>query len=198
MLRCWSDYPGYADFVRERWLSFDIFGWGGYVLKCKLKLMKASLKEWHQNHSQNLDGQLLEVKNCIEHLDAKAKGTVLLEAEMEELHDLSVNMHSLARAQNSISWQKSRSHWIKEGDANTKNFHGHMSTRRRQNSINVVYVDGVSVDGVKSIRGEVYHHFSTNFKSFREERPRLDGSSFRKLSNIQAGNLTRPFSLEEV
>jgi hypothetical protein len=39
---------------------------------------------------------------------------------------------------------------------------------------------------------------STHFKSNREERPGLDGSHFRKLSYIQAGTLTRPFSLDEV
>jgi len=78
------------------------------VLKHKLKLMKASLKEWHQHHSQNLDGKLKEVKNRVTMLDSKAEGTVLIEEELEELHDLSVNMHSLARVQNSINWQMSR------------------------------------------------------------------------------------------
>jgi len=45
MLKCWSDYPSYEDFVHEKWSSFHITGWGGYVLKHKLKLMKANLKE---------------------------------------------------------------------------------------------------------------------------------------------------------
>ena len=47
MLKCWSSFPGYDDFVRDKWHSFNITGWGGYVLKHKLKLMKVSLKEWH-------------------------------------------------------------------------------------------------------------------------------------------------------
>jgi len=50
----------------------------------------------------------MEVKNRIAHFDAKAEGTVLLDAEMDELHDLYVNMHSLARAHNNITWKKSR------------------------------------------------------------------------------------------
>jgi hypothetical protein len=73
------------------------------VLKNKLKLMKASLKEWHQNHSQNLDGKLMDVKNRIALLDTKAEALALIEEEEEELHDLAVNLHSLARAQNSIN-----------------------------------------------------------------------------------------------
>jgi hypothetical protein len=40
MIKCWSDYPGYAEFVREKWGNFSCQGWGGFVLKQKLKLMK--------------------------------------------------------------------------------------------------------------------------------------------------------------
>jgi hypothetical protein len=47
MLKCWADFPGYEDFVRNTWGSFHLQGWGGFVLRKKLKLMKASLKEWH-------------------------------------------------------------------------------------------------------------------------------------------------------
>jgi len=73
-----------------------------------------------------------------------------------------------------------------------------MSSRRRHNVINVVSVDGVSVNGVQNIRAAVYQHFSSHIKSLREERSRLEGSQFRKLSCAKAGTLTRPFSLEEV
>jgi len=74
MLKCWSNFPGYDDFVRHKWRSFNISGWGRYVLKQKLKLMKVSLKEWHLNHSQNLDGKLMDVKNRITLLGSKTRG----------------------------------------------------------------------------------------------------------------------------
>lgn len=28
MLKCWADFPGYEDFVRDKWSSFDFYGWG--------------------------------------------------------------------------------------------------------------------------------------------------------------------------
>jgi len=62
MLKCWSEYSGYTDFVRENWGSIVCHGWGGFVLQQKLKMMKASLKEWHYQHCQNLDGKMMEVK----------------------------------------------------------------------------------------------------------------------------------------
>jgi hypothetical protein len=88
MLKCWSDYLGYADFVREKWGSFVYHGWGEFVLKQKLKMMKASLKEWHNQHFQNLDGRMSEVKNKISLLDSKTEMSALIEEEVQELHDV--------------------------------------------------------------------------------------------------------------
>jgi endonuclease/exonuclease/phosphatase family metal-dependent hydrolase len=33
MLKCWADFPGYKEFVREKWLSSQVFGWSGFILK---------------------------------------------------------------------------------------------------------------------------------------------------------------------
>ena len=51
LLKCWENFPGYKMFVRDQWHSFQLEGWGGYVLKEKLKLLKLALKDWHLRHS---------------------------------------------------------------------------------------------------------------------------------------------------
>jgi hypothetical protein len=45
MLKCWRDVPGYNLFVKEKWQSLKVNGWGGFVLKEKLQVMKGALKE---------------------------------------------------------------------------------------------------------------------------------------------------------
>jgi len=45
MLKCWTDVPGYKDFVRDKWRSFQVDGWGGYVMKEKLKMIKVVLRD---------------------------------------------------------------------------------------------------------------------------------------------------------
>lgn len=69
-------------------MSFNIEGWGAYVLKEKLKLIKESLKEWHQCHTQNVDGGCRMVKERMALLDIKGESSALEEDEVVELHDL--------------------------------------------------------------------------------------------------------------
>jgi len=119
MFKCWADYPGYIDFVRLKWSSFNVQGWGGFVLQRKFTMLKYFLKEWHQQHSQNLEGKISDVKNRISYFDSKGEVNALLEEEVKELQDISVNLHSMSRVQNSITWQKSHLRWLPEGDDNS-------------------------------------------------------------------------------
>lgn len=89
----------------------------------------------------------------------KGEVSTLLDDELKELHELSVSLHSMARVQNSINWQKARMIWLQEGDANSNFFHGIMSKRWRKNSINLLMVDGVSVEGVKNIKNNGLQSF---------------------------------------
>jgi hypothetical protein len=62
----------------------------------------------------------------------------------------------------------------------------------------LVYVDGVQVIGVHSIRKAVLQHFSNHFKARGLERPGVEELNFAKISNAESTNLIRPFSLDEV
>jgi hypothetical protein len=59
MLKCWQELSGYKQFVLENWHSYQITGWGGFVLREKLKLIKSALKEWHSLHVRNIPGKIV-------------------------------------------------------------------------------------------------------------------------------------------
>ncbi|MCH79282.1 cysteine-rich receptor-like protein kinase [Trifolium medium] len=198
MLKCWQDIPGYKLFVRDKWNTMQIDGWGGFVLKEKFKRIKLALKEWHGAHSQNLPSRIESLKARLSVLDNKGEEEDLLEDELAELHGLSTDIHSLSRLNASICWQQSRSLWLKEGDANSKFFHSVLASRRRRNTISSIQVDEVILEGVQPIRQAVYTHFASHFKASNVVRHGLENLQFRRLNHLEGGSLTIPFTLEEV
>ena len=65
---------------------------------------------------------------------------MLLATEVEELHGLFEELFSLSRINTSICWQRSRLQWLREGDANSKYFHGIIFGRRKSNDISSILV----------------------------------------------------------
>ncbi|PNY15039.1 cysteine-rich receptor-like protein kinase, partial [Trifolium pratense] len=198
MLKCWKDVPGYNLFVREKWNSLQVDGWGGYVLKEKFKLIKTSLKEWHTTHTQNLPSRIETLKVKLSALDEKGEENDLSEEELVEFHGISSDIHSLSRLHASISWQQSRSQWLKDDDANSRYFHSILAGRRRRNVMTVIQVDGVTLEGVAPIKQAVFSHFESHFKASNVERPRVDDLQFKRLNQVESGSLIKPFTEAEV
>ena len=198
MLKCWADFPSYDSFVRDTWRSFQISGWGSFVLKEKLKLLKLALKDWHQRHSKNLPAKILSLKDKIASLDLKGESSVLSDDEIQELHGLSVDLFPLSRVNSSICWQQSRVQWLKEGDANSKFFHRIMTRKRSRNAIPFFLVNGALVEGVQNVHNAVFTHFRAQFQATQHSRPSLEALDFRTLSFTDGACLVRPFTVEEV
>ncbi|KAK2418273.1 hypothetical protein QL285_040487 [Trifolium repens] len=73
-----------------------------------------------------------------------------------------------------------------------------LATRRRDNAISSVQVDGVTLEGVHPVRQAVFSHFATHFKARVVTRPGVENLRFRRLSVVERSSLTRPFSESEV
>ncbi|GAU43299.1 hypothetical protein TSUD_389980 [Trifolium subterraneum] len=198
MLKCWSDIPGYSDFVKDKWSSFHIRGWSGYILKEKLKLIKKELRFWHLNHTSNIDSKIQDAKKRLEDLDITTEDRRLTEVEEAEFKTLPVDILTFSKLQASMNWQKSRINWLREGDANSKFFHGIMSFRKRGNSIASFTVDGRSIEGVAEVRQHVFDHFQNHYRKVQFSRPDISGLSFSTVSELDREELIKPFLLEEI
>ncbi|GAU34020.1 hypothetical protein TSUD_393660 [Trifolium subterraneum] len=144
MLKCWRDVPGYKVFVRDKWNSFQVDGWGGYVLKKKLRMIKTALKDWHTAHAQNLPSRIECLKARLSTLERKGEEEIISEAEIDELHGVSSDIHSLSRMH---------------------------ASRRRRNAISMIQANGVTLEGVNPIWQAVFSHFASHFKAINMERP---------------------------
>jgi hypothetical protein len=167
-------------------------------LKEKLKSMKGALKEWHEAHSQNLSSRSASLKDRMSALYLQGEEDTLSETELEDLHGVTTDIHSLSRLQASIKWQQSRSRWLKERDANSKYFPSMLASRRRGNTISSVWVHGVTLEGVHPIRQAVFSHFATHFKASNVVRPGVDNLRFNRLSVVEGNSLIKPFSESQV
>jgi len=167
-------------------------------LKEKLKLLKLALKDWHQRHSRYLPARISTLKEKIATLDLKGETIELCGYEIEELHGFSDELFSLSRIHSSICWQQSRIHWLREGDANSKFFHGIMSNRRRRNSISFFFVNGELVERVQNVCNAVFNHFSTHFQPRHAHWPSMDALNFRTVNCRDKAVLIKSFSLDEV
>ena len=50
IMDCWLSDASFKKAVVESWTSNQLSGWGGYVLKMKIKALKARLREWNRDN----------------------------------------------------------------------------------------------------------------------------------------------------
>lgn len=130
---CWLLKDGFADSVKQTWLSLQVEGWRAYALKEKLKLMKNHLREWNMDVFGVLDFIIASLVPDISSLDKKAEVSTLSPEEISLRKEKIEAMWFKMKMKESLNYQKSRVKWIKEGDANTHFFHACINARRRSN-----------------------------------------------------------------
>jgi len=189
---------GYKQFIKDKWQSIQVEGWGGYVLREKLKFVKAALKEWHSTHVKNIPGKIDSLKIPLAELDEKGEEDELSVEELEELRAVTHDIHSLSRISTNISWQQSQLLWLKDGDADSKYFHSILSSSRRRNAIVSLMVNDTLVEGVQPIRHAVFTHFKDHFAAQDVTRLGVENLLFNTLSYAEGNSLIKPFSEGEV
>ncbi|GAU30728.1 hypothetical protein TSUD_145250 [Trifolium subterraneum] len=104
----------------------------------------------------------------------------------------------LLKSKETLMFQRSRSKWLKEGDANTKFFHGSVKARSKSNLISALRVDGEWLESPSLIKAAVSLYFRNHVSSTPKVRPKLDGVLFSTLSEEENRGLISPFLLEEI
>ncbi|WJX57524.1 hypothetical protein P8452_43075 [Trifolium repens] len=184
--------------VEEFWRSLNVEGWMGYVLKEKLKLLKAIIKEWNKVEYGKMEDNIKNLISCIREKDIRGEQGLLNTSEVEERKKLFGDLWRLLKSKDVLAVQRSRAKWLKEGDTNSKYFHGCLKARERRNAITCLRVRDRWIDTSPDIFEEVSSFFKEHFSSTPWSRPRLDGVVFPRVSDEQNNMLVAPFRLEEI
>ncbi|XP_057444081.1 uncharacterized protein LOC130736256 [Lotus japonicus] len=197
-LNCWLKDSRFKPFVESNWSLIQALGWGAFVIQEKLKCLKLSLRQWNKDIFGNITTKRKGIVKELNNLDKKAEEVSLNAEEVAKRKDLGAELWRLATLNESLLCQKARTSWIKEGDANTRFFHGMINWRRRGNSLFVLDLEGRWREDPSEIRLAVKDFFDQKYREVDWASPTLDGITFRHLFSANNNVLIAPFDIEEI
>ncbi|XP_058765341.1 uncharacterized protein LOC131638809 [Vicia villosa] len=169
----------------NEWFSFDSF-------------IPFVEKEWLNLKVEGSEEGVRDVNFADERLDPISNSPSSFDDNLSLRKEASSRLWRNLRIRENMLLQKSKSKWIREGDSNSGFFHKVMSQRRRRNHIGPIVSSGTLVDSVEDVREVVFDHFANKFIETEENRPLLDGISFKEISREEAVRLEKPFLEHEI
>jgi len=112
--------------------------------------------------------------------------------------DLLSQLRRLEEKEEALLKQKSRVEWIKNGDSNSKFFHSNMKWRKGRNDLVGIHINGTWCDDPHRVKSQVKQFFERRFEAPSECKLKIDGVSFRTISEGQNALLSGIFTEEEV
>ncbi|KAL8463817.1 hypothetical protein ACS0TY_033675 [Phlomoides rotata] len=155
----WIQHPSYKDLIERVWSTSNIKGWGGYVMKEKLKELKTELKTWSREIFKGMDKRIEDKKEKIEKLDLLDDTFGLEEDEITRRQNFLGDLMIETSWKESQWLQKSKLKWMKEGDVNSNFFHSWVKRRHKGNEIMEHWNRNTWVDSVQGVKKMVHNHF---------------------------------------
>ncbi|GLU13887.1 hypothetical protein SLE2022_304970 [Rubroshorea leprosula] len=198
VLDAWQLHPNFKKVIEEKWSAMKVDGFAGYKCKQKLKKLKEFLKGWNRDVFGDMEVQYEQVVKKVEHVDLRNEDFDLDDFEILQRQEGFQNMWDILRKREVLWKQKSKSNWVREGDANTQFFHRIANGRKAQNHITGLWGDDVWVEEPTQVKKEVVNYFSKLFQGDTWNRPKPYGVSFKQISTEDKHWLEQPFFVDEI
>ncbi|KHN42743.1 hypothetical protein glysoja_030226, partial [Glycine soja] len=122
VLDCWLSDSSFKETVKNCWLSSRLPGWGGFVLKEKIKILKQKLKIWNKESYGDTLKKVIKIEEELNKLEEETIHRQLSAEEESKRKQLQEALWVAAHAHESLLRQKARLRWIKLGDCNSRYF----------------------------------------------------------------------------
>ncbi|GKV08884.1 hypothetical protein SLEP1_g20455 [Rubroshorea leprosula] len=128
----------------------------------------------------------------------KNEDFMLEEDEVHERQEGFQEIWDMLRKREALWRQKSRSNWVKLGDANTRFFHKIANGRKACNGIVGLSCDGQWVEEPEMVKKVAVDYFQKFFCGESWNRPKPSGITFKQITEEMRVWLERPFLAKEI
>lgn len=198
-VNAWLSHPQFREVVEKSWREGGLAGWGGYVVKEKLKRLKEDLKRWNRDHFGHIDNKIQAVREEIQKLDECDDKEELSDEGAARRREASAQLILHMNNRRSLLAQKARIRWLREGDVNSKIFHKAIQQRRVANGITGLEVDGLWCEEPLAVKAAIKGFFKSQFGKKEANMVEMPTDLFEsRLDEAEGELLTREFSEEEI
>ncbi|KAK3228488.1 hypothetical protein Dsin_000369 [Dipteronia sinensis] len=192
----WMENAEVMAHARNSWKLKRVAGPKGFVLATKLKAVKKVFKRWQKEvkldccSTDSMEARLVSIEML-----AKTNGWS--ESLRDQRRQVMVEIWDTLLKEERYWRQKARVKWFLEGDRNSNFFHMVCNARRRRNFIDNIVINGALCKGPSQVRKGIFGFFKNQFEAKLDDRPRLEGLEFIKISKDNRKLLEEVFSVEE-
>jgi mannosylglycoprotein endo-beta-mannosidase len=143
----------------------------------------------------------LRLSSIIDDLEALAEVGPLSTHEIELKNQSSANMASLLREEEVKWYQHSKSHFILEGDSNTRYFHSVANGRHRKKRIHSLVQDEGMIEGLDNLKNYITSYYKNLFGAPEEGNFFMDETQTDDIPQVTVEEhnlLTAEYSEEDV
>lgn len=102
-------HKDFQKFMAEKWGTSEVQGWGAFVVKEKLKLLKTEIKEWNVHTFGNMEENISKSIEGIRLVDVKGEGEDLSESDLLSRREHMESFWKYSRMKDAFNFQCSRS-----------------------------------------------------------------------------------------
>ncbi|GKA04478.1 RNA-directed DNA polymerase, eukaryota [Tanacetum coccineum] len=157
-----------------------------------------TLWSWVKDQKLKVVGDKNSIKNELIDIDRIVDSGTVSDTNLIRRAELHRKLHEINSREAKDYIQKSKVKWAIEGDENSKFFHGLINKKRSQLAIRGIFVDGTWCTNPTKVKEAFLNHFEARFKKPDIHRLVLNFTFDKRLSNMQAADLDRVVSRDEI
>lgn len=157
-----------------------------------------SLRKWNKEVYRNFNCKIEELEAQVNHLDKLIPETNDTVVEIQSRREVTMELWKWYRRKELYWAQLAKDKWLKEGDLNTKYFHGIAAYRARWNHIGCIECGGTKHLELVMIKSLAVANYRNLFSEQYLHRPTFNNLDLKRISPEDKINLCGPIDQEKI